>query len=168
MQRYTVSFFLLATLAAACGSQQHYITGTHVIDNEVNREIIQVVEKYRLAVERKDADALMLMASKQYWEDGGTVSGKDDYGYQKLHEVLTGRFQKASDIRYSLRYMNVVRRCPHDAQGNKGCRAYVDVLIDASFTVVDARGQQVRRDKRDQNQLVLEWDGETWKFLSGM
>ena len=26
-------------------------------------------EEYRLAVERGDADALMLMAHKQYWED---------------------------------------------------------------------------------------------------
>ena len=34
--------------------------------------------------------------------------------------------------------------------------------IDASFTVLDARGQEVRRDKRDQNQLVLEWDGEAF------
>ena len=168
MQRYTVSFFLLATLAAACGSPQRYIPGTRVIDTDANRDIIQVVEKYRMAVEQKDADALMLMASKQYWEDGGTVSGKDDYGYEKLHEVLTGRFQKASDIRYSLRYMNVMRRCPHGADGNQGCRAYVDVLIDASFTVTDARGEPVRRDKRDQNQLVLEWSGDSWKFLSGM
>ena len=43
-----------------------------------------------------------------------------------------------------------------------------EVLIDASFTVVDARGQDRRTDKRDQNELVLEWDNNKWKFLSGM
>jgi hypothetical protein len=110
------------------------------------------------------------MASKSYWEDGGSATGKDDYGYDQLQEVLTGRFQKGEDLRYSLRYMNVLRRCPagQEAEDNTGCRAYVEVLVDASYSVKDARGETVRRDKRDQNQLVLEWDGEAWKFLSGM
>jgi hypothetical protein len=167
MNRYIVSLLVLAA-AGACGAKKSYIAGTRVVDTEVNRDILAVVEGYRLAVERQDADALMLMASEQYWEDGGSVTGKDDYGYSKLREVLTGRFQKGSDVRYSLRYMNVNRRCPRGQEGNEGCRAYVDVLVDASFTVVDARGETVRRDKRDQNQLVLEWRGERWRFLSGM
>ena len=72
-------------------------------DSKINRDILAVMENYRLAVERKDAAALMLMASENYREDGGTVSGKDDYGYDKLRAVLTGRFQKGSDLRYSLR-----------------------------------------------------------------
>ncbi len=141
-----------------------------MVDNQINRDIIQVVENYRMAVERKDAAALMLMASKDYWEDAGTPTGKDDYGYDHLREVLTGRFQNAEDVRYSLRYMDISRRCPagQAKDNNTGCRAYVDVLVDASFSVKDARGQTVRRDKRDQNQFVLAWDGETWKFLSGM
>ena len=42
------------------------------------------------------------------------------------------------------------------------------MLIDASFTVTSAMGQPKRPDKRDQNQLVLEWDGRRWLFLSGM
>ena len=28
--------------------------------------------------------------------------------------------------------------------------------------------RDMRRDMRDQNQFVLEWSGEAWKFLSGM
>ena len=42
------------------------------------------------------------------------------------------------------------------------------MLIDASFTVTNAYGKPSRPDKRDQNQLVLEWDGKRWMFLSGM
>lgn len=160
---------LAATLSlGACGSSQTYIAGTRVVDNGINREIIDVVENYRLAVERQDAAALVLMASPKYWEDGGTTSGKDDYGYKQLRDVLAGRFQQGRDVRYSMRYMNVLKKCPPNADDRVNCRAYVDVLVDASFTVLDARGEEVRRDKRDQNQLVLEWDGEAWKFLSGM
>jgi hypothetical protein len=49
-----------------------------------------------------------------------------------------------------------------------GCKASVDVLIDASFTITDVLGKPKRPDKRDQNELVLEWDGKRWLFLSGM
>jgi len=41
-------------------------------------------------------------------------------------------------------------------------------LIDASYTITDARGQARRLDKRDQNELVLEYTGDKWLFLSGM
>ena len=105
------------------------------------------------------------MASKNYWEDGGTATGKDDYGFKELAKVLKTRLKKARDIRYSLRYMKIQTRC-RDTE----CRAYVDVLIDASYTVDDTNDRPVRMDKRDQNQFVLERDGngDTWKFLSGM
>ena len=118
-----------------------------------------------MAVERGDADALMLMAHKQYWEDSGTPSGGDDYGYDGLRNVLTTRLQKASDIRYSVRYVAVHQACD---ELRAGCKAAVDILIDASFTVTSAMGQPKRPDKRDQNQLVLEYDGRRWLFLSGM
>jgi hypothetical protein len=151
----------LAALAAlgACGGSVEYIPGTRVPQSQENQQLIDRLEDYRMAVERKDAAALVLMASKHYWDDAGTPGGTDDFGYQGLQEILTGRFQKVKAIRYSMRYVNVTRR---------GDRALVDVLIDASFTVADARGQDLRRDLRDQNQFILEWDGRHWLFLSGM
>jgi hypothetical protein len=108
----------------------------------------------------------MLMAHPQYWEDSGTPSGSDDYGYDGLRNVLQTRLLKATDIRYSIRYMSLSQQCNGDLK--PGCRAAVDVLIDASYTVTNAYGKPSRPDKRDQNQLVLEWDGRRWLFLSGM
>jgi hypothetical protein len=148
---------LLLSLSA-CAARASYITGTTVTDSDENRAIITVVEQYRLAVERRDAMTLLKMASKSYWEDGGTPTGADDYGYDGLREVLAGRFQRAEEIRYSMKYLKVSR---------KGDRASVTVLIDASYTITGTAGEQ-RLDKRDENELVLEWDGERWLFLSGM
>ena len=156
----TLAAALLATLAlGACGGSVEYIPGTKVPRSQENQALIDRIEDYRMAVERKDAAALVLMASKRYWEDAGTPTGTDDYGYQGLQQILTGRFQRVKAIRYSMRYMNVRRA---------GDRAYVDVLVDASFTVEDARGEDARADMRDQNQFTLEWDGRAWLFLSGM
>jgi hypothetical protein len=152
---------VLAALAAlgACGGQAELIPGTRVPQTQENQQLIDRLEDYRMAVQREDSAALVLMASKHYWDDAGTPTGTDDYGYQGLQQILIGRFKRVKDIRYSMRYMGVRRR---------GDRAYVDVLIDASFTVEDARGEDVREDMRDQNQFTLEWDGRNWQFLSGM
>jgi len=158
--------FLFVLLIAACAHPAHYVPGTRIPYSQPNDSVLKACEDYRLAVERGDYDALMLMAHKQYWEDSGTPSGSDDYGYDGLRQVLTTRLPKASDIRYSLRYVAVHQQCVGDLK--PGCRAAVDVLIDASFTITDALGKPKRPDKRDQNQLVLEWDGHRWLFLSGM
>jgi len=160
--------FLLAAIltSAACSAKRSYVVGTKVPYSAPNKAVLEACEEYRLAVERGDADALMLMAHQQYWEDSGTPSGSDDYGYEGLRNVLLTRLLKATDIRYSLRYMSVNQQCTGDLK--PGCRAAVDVLVDASYTITNVHGKAVRPDKRDQNQLVLEWDGRRWLFLSGM
>ena len=158
---------LIAAISlGACAHQVAYVPGTQIPISAPNKSVLDACEEYRLAVERGDADALMLMAHKQYWEDSGTPSGSDDYGIEGLRNVLLTRLQKASDIRYSMRYMDVRQTCPGNL--HPGCRASVDVLIDASYTITDAIGKPKRPDKRDQNELVLEWDGHRWLFLSGM
>jgi hypothetical protein len=159
-----LSVFVLITIVA-CAHHESYVPGTAIPYSDSNKAVLDAVEEYRLAVERGDADALMLMAHKQYWEDSGTPSGSDDYGYEGLRNVLLSRIQRATDIRYSMRYMNVHQQC---LDLKPGCKAQVDVLIDASFTVTDAFGKPKRPDKRDQNELQLEWDGKRWLFLSGM
>ena len=159
-----LSVLLLAI--TACAAEVKYVPGTKVPYSQNNDSVLKACEEYRLAVERADVDALMLMADKQYWEDSGTPSGSDDYGYDGLRNVLLTRLTKASEIRYSVRYMNVRQSCPGDLHPD--CYASVDILIDASFTITNAFGKATRPDKRDQNQLVLKWDGHRWLFMSGM
>ena len=160
--------YLLVVVAslAACAHQVAYVPGTRIPDSENNESVLKACEAYRLAVEAGDSNELSLMLDKQYWEDSGTPSGSDDYGYEGMRKVLFTQLPKASDIRYSVRYMAVHQTCPH--QLHPGCLAAVDILIDASFTIVDALGKPTRPDKRDQNQLVLVWDGHRWLFRSGM
>src|SRR3954462_1020038 len=133
-----LSYFLAITAMttiAACAHNGSYVPGTKVPYSANNKTVLDTCEEYRLAVEHGDADALMLMAHKQYWEDSGTPSGGDDYGYEGLRNVLTTRLQKASDVRYSVRYMDVKQSCPEEL--HPGCRASVTVMIDASFTVAN-------------------------------
>jgi len=184
MTRLSVLSVVAAIAVTACAHGGSYVPGTRVPYSDNNKSVLDRCEEYRMAVERADSDALMLMAHPQYWEDSGTPSGGDDYGYEGLRNVLMTRLTKASDIRYSIRYMAVHQSCEADLK--PGCKAAVDVLIDASFTITNAMGQPKRPDKRDQNQLVLEWTCGTptpgkpvnpddqpkgscrWLFTSGM
>ncbi|HEY5937625.1 MAG TPA: hypothetical protein VIU61_23420 [Kofleriaceae bacterium] len=160
-------FFTAAILVsiAACAKQGTYVPGTKIPYSDANKAVLDACETYRRAVEERNVDGLMLMVHPEYWEDSGTPSGSDDYGYEGLRNVLLTRLLKATEIRYSVRYVGVRQQC-NDLQPK--CRAAVDVLIDASYTVTNAYGKPSRPDKRDQNQLVLEWDGRRWMFLSGM
>ena len=160
----TARVFLLAAAVGlalgACARQGSYITGTKIPRTSENEQLIKMLERYRQAVERKDAATLLTMASKEhYYEDGGTPTGTDDYGFEGLRDVLATRFQLAQNIRYSMRYIKIHRR---------GERAFVEVFIDASFSVKGPRGEIRREDVRDQNQLVLIRENDRWKFVAGM
>lgn len=152
-----LSIGLLA--AAACGGTTATIPGTEVPESPQNKEIIGFIEGYRSAVERQDAPALMVMASLDYWEDGGTPSGADDYGFDGLKGVLATRFTQAEQVRYSIRYLRIRR---HDAL------AYVEALVHASWTIKNAHGKLVRRDKKSQEQFVVRQEEGRWRFVSGM
>jgi hypothetical protein len=154
-----------AALFVACGPKTTYIGGTKITPTAENRGVIMQVEAYRAAVEEKDSSGLLLMASRQYWEDSGTPTAEDDYGFAGLKEMLGTRFLMVDSIRYSMRYMRI-RYTKENSEDPR--RAFVDVMVDASFTVPNARGGTQRADKRDQSQFVLEWTGEKWLFLSGM
>lgn len=150
---------LSLALLAGCASRAHNIPGTRIPDSADNRSILETVERYRLAVEQRDVPRLVNMASRTYWEDAGTPSGADDYGFDGLREVLSTRFASAQEIRYSMRYVSVAVR---------DRKATVEVMIDASYSIPTTRGLE-RRDFRDQNRMVLERDDKgRWLFTSGM
>jgi len=151
---------LLAALLGGCAAKTKYVRGSKVPDTEQNREILAVCEDYRRAVERLDVAKLLVMASPNYHEDGGTIDATDDYGNEGLRQVLATRFGATKSVRYGIEYRKVTR---------KGARATVDIYIDASFLFAGARGD-VWHPVTNYNRLELEWDGkrQRWLFLAGM
>ena len=151
---------VLAFLVFAAGGcvKEKYIPYTRVIDTPQNREVLKAVEAYRLAIERKDAPALLMMASPDYFEDSGTPAADDDYGYEGLKQVLARRLAQVEQIRYSLQYMKIEI---HDKI------AHVDVYIDASFQIHTAQGTKWDR-KQEPHRMELVFDGKRWLFRRGM
>ncbi len=150
---------VLALLVAMGGCvKENYIPYTRVVDTPQNREVLKVVEAYRLAIERKDAAALLTMASPEYFEDSGTPTADDDYGYDGLKQVLARRLAQVEQIRYSLQYMKIEV---------KDKVAHVDVYIDGSFQIHTAQGTKWDR-KQEPHRMELVNDGKRWLFRRGM
>ena len=147
---------MMAVAQASCAKR--FIPNTTVPDSAFNRKVIAFCERYRLAVEEKNVGTLLVLASPEYYEDGGTPTGDDDFDYEGLRDVLINRFSKVKTIRYDVKYRKVTP---------EGDLINVDYTYSASFQVTVA-GQDHWFRKVEDNRLVLEQVGEQFKIMSGM
>ncbi len=145
-------------LAWAGCATVNVIPGTKVPDTKANREILDVCEKYRHAMEERDAATLLSLAHPSYYEDSGTPGGNDDYGYEGLKEVLSKRLAALKTLRYNIEYRRV---------NIEGHHAQVDIRYDASFQLATEMGDRWER-KQNDKRLELENDGRRWLIIAGM
>jgi hypothetical protein len=134
------------------------IPGTKVPDNKANREILDICERYRHAMEDRDPATLLALAHPSYYEDSGTPGGADDYGYEGLKEVLQKRLAQVKTLRYNIEYRRV------QIQGH---HAQVDIRYDASFQLATEMGDRWER-KQNDKRIELENDGKRWLIIAGM
>jgi hypothetical protein len=151
------TLILLIALVPACAVVS-VIPGTKVPDTKLNREILDVCEKYRHAVEDRDAATLLTLAHPNYYEDSGTPKGDDDYGYDGLKDVLAKRMAALKTVRYNIEY-----RAVHI----EGHHASVDIRYDASFQLATEMGDRWER-KQNDKRIELENDGSRWLIIAGM
>ena len=152
-------FVFSALVAGSSGCvKAAVIPGTHVVDTHQNRALIDVVEKYRHALEDRDAETLLSMASPRYYEDSGTPKAEDDYGYEGLRHVLANKLKMVKSLRYEIEYRNIAVR---------GDEAEVEVFLDGSFELAADYGDRYRR-VNDYHHFVLARENDQWKFVRGM
>ena len=153
-----MKLWLLVLLALSGCANYAVIPGTKVIDTKVNREILEVCEKYRRAMEEKDAPTLLALAHPNYYEDSGTPKGDDDYGYDGLKDVLQKRLGAVKTLRYAIEYRRV------EVSGH---HAKVDIRYDASFQLATEMGDRWER-KQNDKRIEMQNDGGRWLIVAGM
>jgi hypothetical protein len=146
-------------LVLGAGCSKSYIPNTDVEDSSSNRKVIAFCEEYRHAVEDKDVNRLVSMASPRYYEDGGNTSPEDDIDFDGLKDYLTSTFVKTQTIRYEIRYRKV------NVGENK--RIYVEYTYSASYRIPGLKGEEWKHTVAD-NRLELLPEGEGYKILAGM
>jgi hypothetical protein len=154
MRKYL--FIALATLMGCAHAR--LIAGTRVEDTKDNRDLIEVCEKYRRAMEERDAPTLLALAHPKYYEDSATPVGTDDYGYEGLKDVLRRWLPAVKTLRYNIEYRKV------DIEGT---HARVDIRYDASYQLATDMGDRWER-KQNDKRLELENDNGRWLFTGGM
>ena len=149
---------VFATAIAGCGHTR-FLAGTTIPATEDNLAVVETVEQYRACLIEKNIDGLLLLASKRYFEDGGTPQANDDYGYEGLRAILTSRLGRVQSLRYDIEYQKVTLR---------GDQAEVDAFLNGAFELQSETGERYRR-VNDHHRFVLERQSNgKWRFLNGM
>ncbi|HEX4621893.1 MAG TPA: DUF4440 domain-containing protein [Myxococcaceae bacterium] len=92
---------LLAALALA-GCAHEKIAGTEIEDTSDTRAIIDVMKKYRVAVEAKDVAGIASLLDTSFKDDGGSAGVDDDLDYATAPQKLAERFAKLGDVKLDL------------------------------------------------------------------
>ena len=155
---------LLATVAvaalalSACAARK--IPGTDIDDTSETRAVLDVVNKYRQAVESKNAQAIIDLAHESFKDDGGSSSPEDDLDYKSLFTELPGRFQKVDDVRLDVN----VRRIEFDAD-QKAARVTYTYTMSFKMPSLTSKPQT----ESDIKQMTLTRVGEKdWRITSGI
>lgn len=146
-------------LAGSACAHKKLLPGTQIADTESNRALLTTIEQYRRRLVEKNVEGLLVLASPRYFEDAGTPTAEDDYGYDGLKYVLTNRLSRLKSIHYEIHYRDVSLR---------GNRAEVDVYMSGAFELIAESGDRYQR-VSDYHRFELERiENDKWKFLSGM
>lgn len=138
-------------MSAALSCSTPRIPNTDVPDTHENREAIAVAERYRRAIEQRDVQTLLSLASPDYFEDGGTPEGDDDYGYEGLRRLLNVLTEQVVEVRYDIRYRRVTFL-------NEGNRVNIDYTYTGSYTLRRPPAPQTERQRFSRRESLLRND----------
>lgn len=153
------SLVMMAAVALS-GCALHKIPGTDIDDTSDTRAILEVVGKYRNAVEARNTQAIIELADESFRDDGGSATPDDDLEYKTLFSALPARFQRWDDVRLDLS----VRRIELNPEASA---ARVTYSYTMSFRMPSLT--QRTQSETDIKQMVLKRAGDKdWKIVSGI
>jgi uncharacterized protein (TIGR02246 family) len=143
-------------LLGACAART--IPGTQIADNRDTRSIIQVMERYRTALEARDAEAILRLVSPSFRDNVGTHTPEDDLTYENLPEALPALFAKLESPRVDLDIRQVEVR--------RDGTATVIYHWNASWRMPTLGGKPQRESELEQ--MVLQREDGQWRIVSGL
>lgn len=152
---------LLAGVLTLCACGANYIVNTEVEDTPKNRVIADLVDRYRIAVERRDVDGLMELVSRRYFSNAGTTSDStDDYGYEQMEErVFPLLRNEIKSVQFSIFLRKV------DFQGED--RAIAEMEYTYKFSYIE-EGKERWFAKNDFSRLEFTREDGVWRIIGGL
>ncbi len=152
---------LLAAGLTTAGCGPRYVKGTEVEYTAERQHLADLVERYRLAMEQRDVDALRELASDDYYENASTTTDpEDDYGHAGLERVFTDLINNVKDVKYEVEITDI------QVMG-EGKSAHVDLEYTGKYLYTI--GEQDRwQTVSDKNRLSFRKEKDQWRIVSGM
>ncbi|RKG98139.1 nuclear transport factor 2 family protein [Corallococcus sp. CA053C] len=144
-------------LLAACAPKR--IPGTELQDTDDTRAILGVMERYRAALEARDAKAIQSLVSPKFRDDGGTEDVSDDLTAENLGAHMQALFQRVQTPKVEINVRRVEVRDDEEV-------AFAIYYWNASWRMpgLNARPQQ----DSELEQMVFQKVDKEWKILSGI
>lgn len=161
-----VAALLLMSLGLSACKGSPTLPGTNIPDTPEVRSVLETLERYRVALVRKDAAGVLALVDKSYLDTSGTDDPSDDLNQERLAPTLRNRLAQLESLRFAMDYVSVEI---------KGARARVRVWIDASFRFKPIlapdgtpREQPQFERLQDFNEFEFIRIGQQWKFVRGL
>jgi hypothetical protein len=153
---------LLAALAlgSAVGCAAARLPGTEIPSTPETRGVRDTLESYRVALEKRDAAAVLALAAPEYYDTAGTADPADDLDRATLEKHLPKDLAALEALKVTM----TLRRVDLD---EKGTTAQAEVFFEQFYRVQTPNGLVARRDA-DVQRFRLKRAGEKWLFLSGL
>jgi hypothetical protein len=150
-------FRLLAPVAlVACAHAT--IPGTNVPDEPENRAVLEVLARYKLAMEARDPNGLLTLAAPDYFDRGDSSRPSEPRDLEGLRRTLPRDFTGVRTLKLDI-----------DIRGLaiQGDRAQVDYFGVMRYAVAVPNGEKWFSESDDQRMKFVRI-GNEWKISSGM
>ncbi len=133
--------------------------GTEVAYSDEKQGVADIIESYRVAVEKRDVDTLRALTSLDYYENGSTTnSPDDDYDYNGLEKVFAELKNTVRAVKYEIK-IKAIEVIENEAR--------VDYSYRGQYLF--AAGEEDRwATVSDDNRLTLRKESGSWRILAGM
>ena len=134
------------------------ISGTDIADNSDTRGVIDTIEHYRNAAERRDAPGVLSLVSEKYFDDAGTPDPADDMDFEQLKRDLPEDYKRLVSLRLDLTIKKI---------NVEGDNATAELFFDNHYRMNTKRGEVAKQDS-DLHRMTFKKESGKWKVIAGL
>lgn len=151
---------LTGVVASATACSNKYLPGTEIEETPETRALYDVVMKYKRAMESREPSKILELVSRKYYENNGTTDTRDDdYGYERLKNVVLPELQQ--NIK-AVQYRILLSKIEID-----GDRAWASYEYYTTFKFVEG-GKTGHDVQNNYNRLDFTKEAGNWLIVSGL
>lgn len=148
----------LLTAAVVAGCSHATIRDTNIADTPDNRDVLEVLSRYKSAVEQRDVDGVLALVATTYFDAGDAARAKGARDYAQLKTQLPREFEKMRSLQLDVTVKDVTV---------DGDNAHVDYFYVLRYDLILPNGDKWYSSNDDARIRLVRLDGG-WKIAAGL